>query len=112
MANFLDLGDAALLYDGVLTLWERCTKVLPLRVHDIRYEGIVEDAEAEIRHLLEFLDLPWNDKILDHQRTAVERGRIRDASYVQVTYTLYDRATGRLTSSRRKKGGGGAQQQR
>src|SRR3546814_6780619 len=95
MANFLDLGDAALLYDGVLTLWERCTKVLPLRVHDIRYEGIVEDAEAEIRPLLEFLDLPWNDKILDHQRTAVERGRIMAPSYDQVTERIYDRASGR-----------------
>src|SRR3546814_1745515 len=89
MANFLDLGDAALLYDGVLTLWERCTKVLPLRVHDIRYEGIVEDAEAEIRPLLEFLDLPWNDKLLDHQRTAVERGRIMAPSYAQVTERSY-----------------------
>lgn len=95
MANFLDLGDAALLYDGVMTLWEKCGRVLPLSVHDVRYERVVEDAEAELRPLLSFLDLPWDDGLLDHRRTASERGRILAPSYDQVTERIYDRASGR-----------------
>ncbi len=95
MANFLDLGDAASLYDGVLTLWDRCTQVLPLSVHNVRYEGIVEEVEAEMRALLTFLDLPWDDRILDHQRTATERGRIMAPSYDQVTESIYSGASGR-----------------
>ena len=105
MANFLDLGDAALLYDGVLRLWEKCTEVLPLRVADVRYEGVVDDVEAEIRPLLEFLGVPWDDKVLDHERTAVERGRIMAPSYDQVTERIYDRASGRWERYRKQMAG-------
>ena len=95
MANFLDLGDAAALYEGVLTLWARCRSALPLRVHNVRYEAIVEDAEAELRPLLSFLGVDWDDKMLDNQRAASERGRILAPSYDQVTETIYSGASGR-----------------
>lgn len=95
MANFLDLGDAAELYDRVLTLWGRYRDILPLRVHSLRYEALVAGAEAEIRPLIDFLGLPWDERMLDNQRTAVERGRIMTPSYDQVTERIYDRASGR-----------------
>ena len=69
--------------------------MFPLRVHGVRYEGVVGDMEAEIRPLLDFLDLPWDDKVLDHKRTAVERGRIMAPSYDQVTEGIYSGASGR-----------------
>lgn len=95
MASFLDLGDAAGLYDGVMGLWDRCTRVFPLSVHNVRYEGIVEKVEPEMRSLLTFLDLPWDDRILDHQETAAGRGRILAPSYDQVTEGIYSGASGR-----------------
>jgi Flp pilus assembly protein TadD len=95
MANFLDLGDAARLYDLVLTFWERCRDVLPLEVHIVRYEALVEDLEGEARTLLDFLGLTWHPAVLDHQRTAAGRGTILTPSYSQVIRPLYREASGR-----------------
>lgn len=95
MASFLTLEDSALLYDRVLGYWARCRTVFPLAVHDIRYEAMVADLEAQMRPLLAFLGLPWDDRILDHQRTAAGRGMIRTPSYAQVSEKIYVRARGR-----------------
>jgi tetratricopeptide (TPR) repeat protein len=95
MANFLDLGDSARLYDLVLGFWERCRAALPLRVHIVRYEALVEDLEGEARSVLDFLSLPWDPAVLDHGRTARERGTISTPSYSQVIQPLYREASGR-----------------
>lgn len=95
MANFLDIGDAARLYDLVVSYWATCRKLFPLHVQDLRYERMIEDMEGELRSLLTFLDLPWNAAVLDHQRTAARRGYISSPSYAQVTERIYTRASGR-----------------
>jgi tetratricopeptide (TPR) repeat protein len=95
MANFLDLGDAARLYDLVMRHWDRCRAVLPLDVHVVRYEEMVADLAGALRPLLAFLDLPWDEAMLDHQETARGRLYVASASYAQVTEPIYARASGR-----------------
>jgi len=95
MSSFTDLHQTALVYDSVMSYWEQCNQLFDLEVHTVRYEAMVENLEAEMRPLLEFLGLPWDAKILDHQRTARERGNIRTPSYAQVTEKIYKRAEGR-----------------
>ncbi|HEX8574538.1 MAG TPA: sulfotransferase [Allosphingosinicella sp.] len=95
MANFLDLGDSARLYDLVLGFWEKCRDSLPLKVHVVRYEALVEDVESEARSLLDFLALPWDPAVLDHQRTAQARGTISTPSYSQVIQPIYRESSGR-----------------
>lgn len=95
MANFLDLGDCARLYDLVLAFWEKCRDVLPLEVHIVRYEALVEDLESEVRTLLDFLGLKWDERVLDHRRTAKARGTISTPSYAQVIKPIYREASGR-----------------
>jgi tetratricopeptide (TPR) repeat protein len=95
MANFLDLGDCARLYDLVLAFWERCRALLPLEVHVVRYEALVDDLEGEARAVLDFLGLPWDAAVLDHPRTAQARGTISTPSYSQVIKPIYREASGR-----------------
>jgi hypothetical protein len=95
MANFLDLGDAAGLYDLVLAFWTKCRETLPLDVHVLRYEALVADKEGEMRALLDFLGLDWDEAVLDNQGTAVKRGLIATPSYAQVAQPIYKRASGR-----------------
>lgn len=95
MAAFLDIEHAARLYDRTMTYWTHCTKLLPLSTHTLRYEGLIEDAEGEMRALLGFLDLPWDESVLAHQKNAAGRTRVRTPSYWQVTEKLYTRASGR-----------------
>jgi tetratricopeptide (TPR) repeat protein len=95
MRSFTDLREAALTYDAVFDIWTRSEALLPLRVHRIRYERMVEDLEGEMRPLLDFLGLPWDDKVLDNRASAAKRDHIRTASYSQVTEPIYRRAAGR-----------------
>jgi hypothetical protein len=95
MANFLDLGDAASLYDLVLAFWTRCRSILPLDVHVLRYEALVADKEREMRFLLAFLGLEWDERVLDNQGIAIRRGPIATPSYAQVAQPIYKRASGR-----------------
>ena len=95
MINFLDIRQAALLYDRVFTAWEKAEQMLPLNVHRIRYERMIDDLEAELRPLLSFLDIPWDDRVLDNQGAAAKRDHIRTASYAQVGRPIYRQAAGR-----------------
>lgn len=95
MACFLTLDGAASLYDAVLGFWSRCRSVLPLSVHTISYERLVVDPEAELRPLIDFLGLAWEERMLDHRKTARDRGIIITPSYSQVTQPLYRDASGR-----------------
>jgi tetratricopeptide (TPR) repeat protein len=89
MANFLDLDDSARLYDLVLGYWQHCRAILPLTIFETRYEELVVDPEATMRPLIDFLGLGWRDDLLDHRRTALDRGVISTPSYNQVTQKLY-----------------------
>lgn len=95
MANFLDLADASELYDLVLGFWERSRAVLPLNVLELRYEELVADPERTMRLLVAFLELEWDDRLLDHRQTALRRGTISTPSYNQVTQPIYASASGR-----------------
>lgn len=95
MANFVDLRTAAEYYDLGFGHWTNATSIMPVRVHAIRYEDVVDDAEGQLRGLLAYLGLDWNDKVLDHVGTARSRGLITTASYAQVTEGMYRRASGR-----------------
>ena len=70
LANFVTLEWAARLYDRMMTLWTKSRELLPLRVHEVRYERLVASAESEMRALIEFLGLDWNDALLDNRATA------------------------------------------
>lgn len=95
MANMLRLEDAAKLYDLVMGHWLRCRQVFRLDVQTVRYERMIEDVEAELRPLADFLGLGWRDDLIDHRRSAKARSYIATPSYAQVAEPLYTRARGR-----------------
>ena len=101
-ANFLDLGDAARLYDLVLDYWQRARGVFPLDVREVRYERLVEDPESVLRPLSAFLGLVWNDRLLDNRGTAAARDYIGSPSYAQVAEPVHRRAAGRWVRYRRE----------
>lgn len=102
MANFLRLEDAAAYYDLTFQHWERSKGLFDVPVHTIVYERLVADVEQEVRPLFDFLELDWDPKVLDHQRTAKARGLITTASYSQVAEPIYSRASGRWIHYRDK----------
>lgn len=95
MASFLDLPNASRTYDRIFSYWEHCRSILPVNVHELRYEAMIEDVAGTTRPLFDFLGLEWEETALDHQKTAVERGYIRTPSYAQVMEPIYASASGR-----------------
>ncbi|HEY0313071.1 MAG TPA: sulfotransferase [Allosphingosinicella sp.] len=100
MANFLDLGDAARLYDRVMSAWEASRTALGLTPHAIRYEDLIADPDAALRPLFAYVGLDWTPEAADHRQAARARGYVASASYAQVTEPIYRRAEGRWTRYR------------
>ena len=58
MQSYTDLSIAAQTYAAVFENFARARELLPLRVHEVRYERMIADLEGEMRPLLDFLGLP------------------------------------------------------
>jgi tetratricopeptide (TPR) repeat protein len=95
MSSFVRLDTAAELYDASFGYYEHVQSLMPLPAHVVSYEKIVADRDRELRSLFDFLVLDWHDAVLDHQATALKRGRIKTASYAQVVEPIYTRSAGR-----------------
>jgi hypothetical protein len=102
MANFLSLENAADFYDLSFSLWDKAREVFPVDVQTVRYEEMVADPEAALKPVVEWLGLDWDPVLLDHQRTARERGIITTASFDQVTQPIYRSSAGRWKKYRKQ----------
>lgn len=91
-ANFTTLDDTVAFYEAVMRLWGTYREVLPIQVHQIRYEDLVDDLEGEARALLDFLELDWDAAVLDPAARARREAEIKTVSYDQVVEDIYDRA--------------------
>ncbi|RMD79983.1 MAG: hypothetical protein D6809_02305, partial [Gammaproteobacteria bacterium] len=67
-------------------------QALDLPLLELRYEALVERPEEQVRRLLDFLELPWDEACL---RFHESRRLVRTASYDQVRRPLYRSAVGR-----------------
>jgi len=94
MAHFLDMKSSAIFYDGVMTIGDLTRRSAKLDLFEIRYEELVADVESQMRRLLEFIGLPWNDAVLDYQSTAKNR-LVRTASAKQVLEKPYADSIGK-----------------
>lgn len=88
MFEFLTLEGAARYYDATMKAAVLYREKLPLDLHEIRYERLVESFEAEVEAVLSFFGLTWADEL----RGFAERARtqvIRTPSAPQVRRGLY-----------------------
>jgi tetratricopeptide (TPR) repeat protein len=93
MYQMLDPVDAARLYDLVMTHAEVARAKLPLPVHEVRYERLVADFEAEARAAVAFLGLDWREEMKDFVATSRTRS-IATPSAAQVRQGLYREGAG------------------
>ncbi len=92
MANFFTLEDTAHCYAKVMGLWQKSVRLLPVNYHQFKYESLIDDFEGEVRSLLEFLAVGWDDAIRDYDQHARERGAINTPSYQAVSEPINARA--------------------
>jgi tetratricopeptide (TPR) repeat protein len=92
MKSFISLETIATIYARAMGAWQEYVVRLPLIFHRIRYEDLVANLEPEVRGLLQFLELGWNDSVLGHTQHAQLRDIINTPSYHQVTQPIYQHA--------------------
>ena len=81
--GFMDMGR---FYRDYIELLAHFDEVLPSRVHRVIYERIVEDTEGEVRRLLDYCGLPFEDGCL---RFFENERPVRTASSEQVRRPIY-----------------------
>jgi tetratricopeptide (TPR) repeat protein len=81
-----DLADLGRYYRDYVELMAHVDKVLPGRVHRVFYESMIEDTETEVRRLLEYCGLPFEERCLKFYEN--ERA-VRTASSEQVRRPIF-----------------------
>jgi hypothetical protein len=86
--DLTEIGEYYLQYQRIMDHW---SAVLPGHVLTVQYEEVVADFENQVRRLLEFCGLPWEDACL---RFYESDRPVRTPSAEQVRQPIYDRSVG------------------
>jgi hypothetical protein len=60
--NLETLGQYYNLYENLMSHW---TKIFDKKIYNIFYEKLIENKEKEIKKILEFCDLEWDENCLN-----------------------------------------------
>jgi len=86
--DLTEIGEYFLQYQRMMDHWHA---VLPGRVLTVQYEELVDDFDNQVRRLLDYCELPWEDACLNFHET--DRP-VRTASSEQVRQPIYRGAIG------------------
>ena len=93
MANMVELDRIVDFYCTAMEILKLSQERYSLNIHRIRYEDLVLDFEGNVSNLLTFLNLKWEEELINYQKTALARGRINTPSYSQVIKPIYKTAS-------------------
>jgi Flp pilus assembly protein TadD len=88
--DLAELGRYYRRYERLMAHWRRVLP--PDRILDVRYEDVVGDLEQQARRLLDYCELPWDERCLGFYET---KRQVRTASAVQVRQPIYGSSIGR-----------------
>lgn len=87
-----DLRNLGLFHRDYQRLMHHWTRVLNFPMLEVKYEDVVNDLGGQVRRMLEYLDLPWDERCLQFYRT---RRHVSTASREQVGRPIYSSSVGR-----------------
>ena len=93
-AAYLTLEGTVEDYAHLISNWLKLAPLMPGRYLEVRYEEMVADLESVARKTLDFLGVPWDDRVLGFDQHAREKV-VRSPTYADVTQPIYKRAQGR-----------------
>ena len=86
--DLTEIGEYYLQYQRMMDHW---AAVIPGRILTVQYEEVVADFENQVRRLLDFCGLPWEEACL---RFYESERPVRTPSSEQVRQPIYDRSVG------------------
>ena len=84
--DLIELGEHYLQYQRLMDHWH---EVLPGKVLDVQYEQVVADLEGQIRRILDYCELEWEDSCMRFNET---NRAVKSASSEQVRQPIYSSA--------------------
>ena len=82
-------------YRRTFDFWYAQHELLRPRCMELRYETFIGDFHAQMRAVLDFLAVPWDEAVLRPQETARDKRFISTPSYSQVIEPVHNKAVGR-----------------
>jgi tetratricopeptide (TPR) repeat protein len=92
--HFLTIEGVANYYAATMQGWLKFRGAIRNPWIEVRYEQLVANLEGEARKVCEFLELPWDDAVLNY-RTRAQEKHVHSPTYEAVTKPLYTKAIGR-----------------
>ena len=92
--NYLSLEGTAKKYAASMRAWLKIRGMLRNPWIEIRYEDMVADLEGQARKVLDFLELPWDEQVLEYHRRA-QRKHVHSPTYEAVTKPVYTSSVAR-----------------
>ena len=77
-----------------MKLWLKMRTDLNLKWCEFKYENLVQEPETQIRHVLNFLDVEFDSRVLDFPEN-VKSKVVRSPTYHAVARPVYKTAIGR-----------------
>jgi hypothetical protein len=74
--------------------WLKVREMLENPWIEVRYEDTVANLQLQARTVLNFLDLPWDECVLDYHRRAQQK-HVHSPTYEAVTKPVYSSSVGR-----------------
>jgi len=102
MMNFTNLKDSANFYDLSMKLYKKYFELFKSNIYEIKYEDVIQNFDATIKSLLNFLNIEWEDKVKKFYKTASQRGIISTPSYNQINKPLYKKSVQRWKNYEKK----------
>ena len=84
--DLVELGEYYLQYQRLMDHWH---EVMPGKVLDVQYEEVVADLEGQVRRILEYCELDWEESCLKFHETSRS---VKSASSEQVRQPIYSSA--------------------
>jgi len=91
---FTDLMEAAACYEACMAMSEVYRRVLPLNLHEVRHEALVENFDRELATIAAFLGIEVTPEMADIAGTSARRA-VRTPSAVQVRQGLNQKGVAR-----------------
>ena len=93
-SSYLTLEGTATEYASMLGFWLAIRDKMAAPWIEVRYEDMVADLEAVARHTLEFLEMPWDERVLAFNQHAKSK-IVRSPTYADVGKPIYKTSKGR-----------------
>jgi len=84
--DLVEIGEYYLQYQRLMDHWH---EVLPGKVLDVQYQEVVADLEGQVRRILEYCELDWEESCLRFHETS---RAVKSASSEQVRRPIYSSA--------------------